>query len=70
MERTLDISDMLDAAALGRVLGVTRATIYKWSRENNLPSIRISRRCLRFEQDSVGRWLLERRKTCPAKLPQ
>jgi excisionase family DNA binding protein len=62
MERTeLELADMLDAEQLGRVLGVDRRTIYKWTRDADLPSVKISRRCLRFEKQAVYAWLVEHR---------
>ena len=49
---------LLDAEALGRVLGLTRAIIYRLAKAGDLPSIKILRRCVRFER--VAKWLLEK----------
>jgi predicted DNA-binding transcriptional regulator AlpA len=57
MERSLDMV-LLDAEALGRVLGLTRAIIYRLAKAGDLPSIKILRRCVRFER--VAKWLLEK----------
>ena len=60
--KTLSLDDdMLDAVQLGRVLKLDRRTIYRLVRDDGLPVVRLSRKCLRFEKHSVARWLLESR---------
>jgi excisionase family DNA binding protein len=53
-------SHLLDAAALGRILGLTRPTVYRLARDGELPSIKISRKVRRFERDAVAKWLLRK----------
>jgi excisionase family DNA binding protein len=50
-------SVLLDAHGLSRVLGLTRATIYRKVKNDGLPAIRLSRRAIRFNRDAVNRWL-------------
>ena len=53
-------SDLLDADALSRVLGLTSATIYRKVKSDGLPAIRLSRRAIRFQRRAVARWLLQK----------
>lgn len=59
-ETPLD-TGLLDAVALGKILRLDRQTIYRLARAGDLPSLRLSRKCLRFEKTAVSRWLLEKR---------
>jgi excisionase family DNA binding protein len=56
-EQTSLDSNLLDARALGRILGLNRQTIYKLARDGDLPSIKISRKARRFEKSTIARWL-------------
>lgn len=54
-------SDLLDPdAALRRVVGLTRATVYRKVKHDSLPAIRLSRRAIRFQTCAVARWLLQK----------
>jgi excisionase family DNA binding protein len=57
MKQTESLDDLLDAEQLGRVLGLTRSTVYKMARDGDLPRIVISRRAVRFERH---RWLKDK----------
>ena len=60
--KTLSLDDdMLDAVQLGRVLKLDRRTIYRLVRNDGLPVVRLSRKCMRFDKHSVAAWLLKRR---------
>jgi excisionase family DNA binding protein len=53
---------LLDAIALAKILRLDRQTIYRLARDRDLPCVRISRRCVRFERDSVAKWLQEKQR--------
>jgi excisionase family DNA binding protein len=57
---TLNDDDLIDATALARILGVQRSYIYQLIKTDNLPCLRLSRRCIRFRRADVGEWLLKK----------
>jgi excisionase family DNA binding protein len=44
---------LIDAGELGRVLGLHRETVLTLAREGKIPSLRISRKVIRFEIRAV-----------------
>lgn len=52
--------DLLDAAGLAKVLGLKKTTIYTLAAHGDLPSIKLSRKCRRFQRDAVAKWLLRK----------
>jgi excisionase family DNA binding protein len=52
---------LLTAADIGRLLNVSRATVYRWSEDGKLPHLKLGDRCIRYEEAEVLAWLAERR---------
>ena len=51
---------LVDTAALARILGLNRRTIEGWIRKRKLPFIRVGKRCVRFKLRDVFRTLEDR----------
>jgi len=41
-------------------LGVSTKTVLRWALDGQLPSIRLSSRAIRFPEDALDAWLMER----------
>lgn len=52
---------LLTAADIGRLLNVSKATVYRWSEEGRLPHLKLGEKCIRYEETEVLAWLEERR---------
>ena len=51
---------LVDAAALGDMLGVKAKLVLQWARDGLIPCLRISDRTIRFDPEVVARTLTER----------
>ena len=52
--------DLINADQLAKILGVSRHYVYRLVQRDNLPHVRISRKCIRFRRADVGSWLLSK----------
>lgn len=59
---------LLNMKELAALLGLKLGTVKKKVQANEIPHIRISDRCVRFERDAVLSWIASRRVT-PVKKP-
>ena len=53
-------SRLLTASEVGELLGFSTATILRWSRTGKLPSIQMPGGAIRFQEDQLDTWLVER----------
>jgi excisionase family DNA binding protein len=51
---------LLTARALAELLGVTPATVLRWTRDGDLPAIRLPSGQIRYRPETVDAWLVER----------
>lgn len=56
---TLD-EPLLDAQAVGALLGVEQDTVYAWARSGELPCLRLGPRCIRWTRPLLEEWLASR----------
>jgi len=64
--RTSDPPVLLGAGEVARRLNVTKQTIYRLTREGDLPAIKLgtgSGSTLRYDPDEIARWLADHRTT-------
>ena len=54
MERLLTIKEVADR------LSVSTATLYEWSRQGQLPSVKLSRKVLRFKESAINAFISAR----------
>ena len=51
---------ILGYAEAASLLGTKIATLYCWVHQKRIPHIRIGRRCIRFEKNTLIQWLASR----------
>ena len=64
MKPATELSLLIDAAELARMLSVSKPSIWRWMAEGKLPPpIRITAQCLRWNREAVLTWITA---DCPA----
>ncbi|HMQ11010.1 MAG TPA: helix-turn-helix domain-containing protein [Oligoflexia bacterium] len=53
-----------DYEKLSQFLSVKKSTLYAWVSRNEIPFIRISSRCVRFDFNQIKAWLKNKQKSC------
>ena len=51
---------LLTARDLAEQLGVSSETVLRWTRRGELPAIRLPGGAVRYREDALDRWLIER----------
>lgn len=51
---------MITARVVAELLGVSPATILRWTRQGDLPAIRLPSGALRYDSDTLAAWLKAR----------
>ena len=56
--------DFMDLEGVAKYLKISMSTIYRYvnSKENPLPSFKISKKVIRVKKDELDKWILEYRK--------
>ncbi|MGD0089095.1 MAG: helix-turn-helix domain-containing protein [Planctomycetota bacterium] len=62
-------TELLSARQLADHIGVSTGTILGWVEQRGLPSIRLSKRTIRFDPVAVEHWLREHHAEPPASTP-
>jgi excisionase family DNA binding protein len=52
-ERLLAIDEV------AQMLGVTKSTIYSWTHRNKIPYVKLGKRCLRFRESDILKWVAD-----------
>jgi excisionase family DNA binding protein len=53
---------LLRAREVAAMLGTTEKFVYQLARKQDLPSVRISRKCVRFDPSVVDKWVEDKRR--------
>jgi excisionase family DNA binding protein len=54
------MTGLLTARAVADLLGVSAETVLRWTRRGELPAIRLPGGAVRFREDDLDEWLVER----------
>ena len=58
MKPATELSLLIDAAELARMLSVSKPSVWRWMAEGKLPPpIRITAQCLRWNREAVLTWI-------------
>ena len=49
-----------DRPATAEYIGVSPRTLEKWTQQGEVPFVRISRRCVRYDLRAIDAWMAER----------
>ena len=52
-ERLLAIDEVAE------MLGVTKSPIYSWTHRNKIPYVKLGKRCLRFRESDILKWIAD-----------
>jgi excisionase family DNA binding protein len=54
------MTGLLTAREVAKLLGVTPATVLRWTRASELPAITLPSGQIRYQQDALEQWLADR----------
>jgi len=58
----MNLQELFTINELSELLGISSRTIFAWKKERGLPFVKLGPRLIRYDFDSIEKWLVEQGK--------